>query len=758
MNKKIIPLALFLATSASYAQVGIGTLNPEATTQLDVVATDKGVLIPRVQLVASTNPAPITKGNSVAAEAGDLTNGLLVYNTVASNDLKPGFHFWKDGAWMRLVTPVDVQEAIDAAGDNDTKITAFTLAEGVLRITVQNGANPSSSFDVPVSDLAVALGKDLTVDESLEITAGGTGAVLVATNIKVKNGGITTDHIADGTVGGADLADGAVTPDKLNAGTEQAGLIPVSNPDGTVSYSPTIPQTALPANGNGTLTGSDQILVENGTGALLHDASVSIKPDSIGADQIATGAVTTDEILDGTVAAVDLAAGSVTPDKMSSTTAPGVNVPAGQVPVSDGNGGVTYGTLPASSVTGEDLTAADATIVVTDGVGAVLKATNLKVGTDAITADHIAPDAITASELADNAVDNAAIAADAVTTDKIQNGTIKPEDMLGDAANDGKVLTTVNGVVEWTTPTVDATQVQNAGTISSPGTITVTGGDASALKDVTLEVAANAITAEHIATGAVTTDEILDGTVAAADLAAGSVTPDKLNSGSTQAGLVPVSNADGTVTYSPTIPQTALPTDGNGTLTGSDQILVENGAGALLHDASVSIKPDSIGADQIATGAVTTDEILNGTIKPEDILGEAANNNKVLTTVDGAVQWADNPAVINYTKNEVATTTGTVVIDGTTYKIKRVVKVVPINTAVLGSGTTAIGANRAFTLADLGLNATTAAQILNFRANGNGHTITEFKVVGENLALTSGNISKAYPTGNYTVIIEFYEQ
>lgn len=69
MKKIVYPLLILcIISTSSYAQVGIGTTNPDNSSILDIQATDKGVLIPRLttaEINAITNPA----------------NGLLVYNT-----------------------------------------------------------------------------------------------------------------------------------------------------------------------------------------------------------------------------------------------------------------------------------------------------------------------------------------------------------------------------------------------------------------------------------------------------------------------------------------------------------------------------------------------------------------------------------------------------------------------------------------------------------------------------------------------------
>ena len=77
--------------------VGIGSnATPETSAQLDVNATDKGFLPPRVALQATNNASPI---NSPAS-------GLLIYNTAtagtAPNNVKPGYYYWNGVKWEKI--------------------------------------------------------------------------------------------------------------------------------------------------------------------------------------------------------------------------------------------------------------------------------------------------------------------------------------------------------------------------------------------------------------------------------------------------------------------------------------------------------------------------------------------------------------------------------------------------------------------------------------------------------------------------------
>ena len=81
------------------AQTGIGTTAPNASAKLEVSATDKGFLPPRVALTASNAFSPIV---GTAANA----TGLLVYNTasagVTPNNVVPGYYYWNGTAWIQI--------------------------------------------------------------------------------------------------------------------------------------------------------------------------------------------------------------------------------------------------------------------------------------------------------------------------------------------------------------------------------------------------------------------------------------------------------------------------------------------------------------------------------------------------------------------------------------------------------------------------------------------------------------------------------
>jgi hypothetical protein len=91
--KKIILLILILFTTYTYAQIGIGTTNPNAA--IEVSSSNDGFLLPRVALTNKTDAKILTP-----------TISEIVYNTAISgeapNDVRPGFYFWTGTSWMEL--------------------------------------------------------------------------------------------------------------------------------------------------------------------------------------------------------------------------------------------------------------------------------------------------------------------------------------------------------------------------------------------------------------------------------------------------------------------------------------------------------------------------------------------------------------------------------------------------------------------------------------------------------------------------------
>lgn len=138
MNKRLLTGLLFLGgVLVSHAQVGIGTLQPNESSQLEIVASNKGILIPRVPLTSITDATTITKGN---------VESLLVFNTTNSADIKPGYYYWYDNRWARLVNQNDIQDL-----DTNTKNESFTVNNGSLILKDSDG----NTVSIPLTDVNI---------------------------------------------------------------------------------------------------------------------------------------------------------------------------------------------------------------------------------------------------------------------------------------------------------------------------------------------------------------------------------------------------------------------------------------------------------------------------------------------------------------------------------------------------------------------------------------------------------------------------
>ena len=105
MRRKLLNLAFLFIAGSSYAQLGIGVTKPNSSSQLEVSASDKGVLIPRIPLISTTDQSTITSGN---------VNSLLVFNTSKTNDLTQGYYYWYEDRWVRIFSSRDLESILEA--------------------------------------------------------------------------------------------------------------------------------------------------------------------------------------------------------------------------------------------------------------------------------------------------------------------------------------------------------------------------------------------------------------------------------------------------------------------------------------------------------------------------------------------------------------------------------------------------------------------------------------------------------------------
>lgn len=119
MIKQILLFAAFLLAIKVNAQTGIGTTSPHPSAKLEVNATNKGFLPPRVTLTS------VTDASTISSPA----IGLLVYNTGDNNGISAGYYFWNGSAWATIAT---------AGGSGSVAAEFGSLTMGANPITVSN--------------------------------------------------------------------------------------------------------------------------------------------------------------------------------------------------------------------------------------------------------------------------------------------------------------------------------------------------------------------------------------------------------------------------------------------------------------------------------------------------------------------------------------------------------------------------------------------------------------------------------------------
>ncbi|MFN4233309.1 MAG: tail fiber domain-containing protein [Bacteroidia bacterium] len=174
---------LLLLAKQNFAQnVGINATGatPDNSAMLDVAASNKGVLIPRVALTSTTDVT------TIASPA----TSLMVYNTATAgtppNNVTPGYYYWNGTVWVRVATD----------GDN-------------WKLTGNAGTNPSSNFlgTTDANDLQIRVNNISKIH--IRSDAAGTNRVGIGTNfatVYTPSATPTLLHVHDGETGANDFA------------------------------------------------------------------------------------------------------------------------------------------------------------------------------------------------------------------------------------------------------------------------------------------------------------------------------------------------------------------------------------------------------------------------------------------------------------------------------------------------------------------------------------------------------------------------
>lgn len=180
INLAIAVICLFTAQAFSQDNVGIGTLTPNSSAILELSASDKGFLVPRINLQST---ADIT---TIASPA----TSLLVYNTNAtiSGGNGVGFYYWDGVQWVQAIGPQGPQGPAGNNGAPGSPGANGTDGVGIVS-TIDNN---NGTFTINYSDGSSFTTINLTGPQGPAGAQGPAGPVGCANNnFVIKSNGTT---------------------------------------------------------------------------------------------------------------------------------------------------------------------------------------------------------------------------------------------------------------------------------------------------------------------------------------------------------------------------------------------------------------------------------------------------------------------------------------------------------------------------------------------------------------------------------------
>ncbi|MEP2026363.1 hypothetical protein [Reichenbachiella sp.] len=261
MAKRILyTVALFMVVYYANAQNSIGvntdTPNPNAALDIQSVSGEvQGVLIPRM-----------TTADRNSMTLNDTDNGLMVFDSDLGN-----LYIWFNSDWLPMAIEGSTIVSVDG--------TTITGDGGITPLSVNIGTGPSQIVQLDASSALPA------VD----------GSLLTGITATINPDDVTTSEILDGTITGTDIASATITDANINdvdygkITNTPANLDIDATDDITIADVGTSPNQIVQLDGSGLLPAVD--------GSQLTNVSTAISAD----------AVTTSEILDGTITGADIA-------------------------------------------------------------------------------------------------------------------------------------------------------------------------------------------------------------------------------------------------------------------------------------------------------------------------------------------------------------------------------------------------------------------------------------------------------------------
>jgi len=217
MKKLFLCFALMLS-AITFSQVGIGTTSPHSSSILDLTATDKAMVLPRVANTAAI-PSPI--------------NGMMIYD-ISSNCIKS----YENGAWSSCLSSAPATASVVVDCDTNAFVGSYTngiamTASNKFSITITNNSFTAATISFQTSDL---------------VLSGVTGISVASVSIPAVTLNAGQSQLVEYTLSGTPTSSGTLTGTWTKLALNCVKTVAVTNP-AIASLN------CAGASNNGTLTG-----------------------------------------------------------------------------------------------------------------------------------------------------------------------------------------------------------------------------------------------------------------------------------------------------------------------------------------------------------------------------------------------------------------------------------------------------------------------------------------------------------------------
>lgn len=211
MEKLFFSLILIFFWSKIFAQtgsVGIGTSSPNSSAILDMVSSDKGIMLPQISL----NPSNISDYSFMASAP---TESLLIYNTNAGFPGGRGIYYWDGARWSYYFNSANINlllgitkyyskiynsgTSTNVYNSDATSVTSFvngsSLSSPWLEIT--DGSTLNFTVDRPVNNIVVTFTGMLQLNNTLSAGSNltyGLGIFIDDKLISSKSASVNVDN------------------------------------------------------------------------------------------------------------------------------------------------------------------------------------------------------------------------------------------------------------------------------------------------------------------------------------------------------------------------------------------------------------------------------------------------------------------------------------------------------------------------------------------------------------------------------------